>query len=149
MTEDLQIKAPKPRFAPWLMEPMLRNRGVYVKVSLAAVMINIFGLMTALFSMTVYDRVLPNNATSSLVALSIGLGIVVIFDFMLKLLRAYFVDVAGAAIDKDVGETLFHRLLSLRLDLKKGSTGALTGLMRELDLTALVDWCYLSWFFFG
>jgi ATP-binding cassette subfamily C protein LapB len=112
-------------------------------------MINIFGLMTALFSMTVYDRVLPNNATSSLIALTIGLAIVVIFDFVLKLLRAYFVDMAGASIDKDVAETLFGRLLALRLDLKKGSTGALTGLMRELEalrdffasatLTAIVD----------
>jgi ATP-binding cassette subfamily C protein LapB len=131
------------------MEPMRRNKGVYTKVALAAVVINIFGLVTSLFTMTVYDRVLPNNATSSLVALSIGLAIVVIFDFILKMLRAYFVDVAGAAIDKDVGETLFHRLLSLRLELKKGSTGALTGLMRELEalrdffasatLTAVVD----------
>ncbi|TFI59561.1 type I secretion system permease/ATPase [Sphingomonas parva] len=131
------------------MEPMRRNRSTYMKVALAAVMINIFGLVTALFSMTVYDRVLPNNATSSLIGLTIGLAIVVIFDFMLKLLRAYFVDMAGAAIDKEVGETLFHRLLNLRLDLKKGSTGALTGLMRELEalreffasatLTAVVD----------
>ncbi|HEX9954344.1 MAG TPA: type I secretion system permease/ATPase [Allosphingosinicella sp.] len=140
---------PRPRFAPWLMEPMRRNRSVYMKVALAAVVINIFGLLTSLFTMTVYDRVLPNNATSSLVALSIGFGIVVIFDFVLKMLRAYFVDIAGAQIDKEVGDTLFQKLLSLRLELKKGSTGALTGLMRELEalrdffasatLTAVVD----------
>ncbi|HEY0150077.1 MAG TPA: type I secretion system permease/ATPase [Allosphingosinicella sp.] len=140
---------PKRRLAPWLMEPMRRNRSVYTKVALAAVVINIFGLVTSLFTMTVYDRVLPNNATSSLVALSIGLAIVVIFDFVLKMLRAYFVDIAGAQIDKEVGDTLFQKLLSLRLELKKGSTGALTGLMRELEalrdffasatLTAVVD----------
>ena len=59
-------------FAPWLMEPMRRNRGTYAKVALAAVMINAFGLVTSLFTMTIYDRVVPNNATSSLVALSIG-----------------------------------------------------------------------------
>jgi ATP-binding cassette subfamily C protein LapB len=143
------IPIPKTRFAPWLMEPMRRNRSVYFKVALAAVMINIFGLMTSLFTMTVYDRVVPNNATSSLLALSIGLAIIVIFDFALKLLRAYFVDIAGASIDREVGETLFGRLLSLRLDLKKGSTGSLTGLMRELEalrdffasatMTAIVD----------
>jgi ATP-binding cassette subfamily C protein LapB len=146
---DHQIKGPEPRFAPWLMEPMRRNRPIYLKVALAAVMINIFGLMTSLFTMTVYDRVVPNNATSSLVALSIGLAVIVVFDFVLKLLRAYFVDIAGASIDREVGETLFGRLLSLRLDLKKGSTGSLTGLMRELEalrdffasatMTAIVD----------
>jgi ATP-binding cassette subfamily C protein LapB len=150
MSSEHDIKpASQPRFAAWLMEPMRRNRSVYLKVALAAVLINIFGLMTSLFTMIVYDRVVPNNATSSLVALSIGLAIVVIFDFVLKLLRAYFVDVAGASIDRDVGETLFERLLRLRLDLKKGSTGSLTGLMRELEalrdfftsatLTAVVD----------
>ncbi|MGZ8286326.1 MAG: type I secretion system permease/ATPase [Allosphingosinicella sp.] len=141
--------ASQPRFAAWLMEPMRRNRAIFMKVALAAVVINIFGLMTSLFTMIVYDRVVPNNATSSLVALSIGLAIVVVFDFILKMLRAYFVDVAGAGIDRDVGETLFERLLRLRLDLKKGSTGSLTGLMRELEalrdfftsatLTAVVD----------
>jgi ATP-binding cassette, subfamily C, bacterial LapB len=143
------IKVPKRRFGEWLMEPMRRNRPIYMKVALAAVMINIFGLMTSLFTMTVYDRVVPNNATSSLVALSIGLLVIVVFDFVLKLLRAYFVDIAGASIDRDIGESVFARLLGLRLDLKKGSTGSLTGLMRELEalrdffasatLTAIVD----------
>jgi ATP-binding cassette subfamily C protein LapB len=143
------IKVPNRRFGEWLMQPMRRNRPIYMKVALAAVMINIFGLMTSLFTMTVYDRVVPNNATSSLVALSIGLVVIVIFDFVLKLLRAYFVDIAGASIDRDIGESVFARLLGLRLDLKKGSTGSLTGLMRELEalrdffasatLTAIVD----------
>ena len=99
--------------------------------------------------MTVYDRVVPNNATSSLVALTIGFAIVVIFDFVLKLLRAYFVDHAGAQIDRDIGDAVFERMLAMRLELKKGSTGALAGLMRELEalrdffasatLTAVVD----------
>ncbi|HEX8644059.1 MAG TPA: type I secretion system permease/ATPase [Allosphingosinicella sp.] len=146
---DNPIAVPKSRFAPWLFEPMFKNKAIYVKVAVAAALINIFGLISAMFTMTVYDRVVPNNAMSSLVALSIGLGIVIIFDFVLRLLRAYFVDIAGAQIDREVGETLFGRLLAIRLDLKKGSTGSLTGIMRELEalrdffasatMTALVD----------
>lgn len=149
MSSDSLIKIPKPRLAEWLMEPMRRNRSTYWKVALAAVFINVFGLLTSLFTMTVYDRVVPNNATSSLIALTIGLGIVIIFDFILKLLRAYFVDHAGAQIDRDIGEAVFDRLLAMRLELKKGSTGALAGMMRELEalrdffasatLTAVVD----------
>ncbi|MFS0738514.1 type I secretion system permease/ATPase [Sphingomonas sp. 1P06PA] len=141
--------ATKPRFAAWLMEPMQRNRPTYIKVALAAAMINLFGLITSLFTMTVYDRVVPNNATSSLIGLTIGLAIVIIFDFALRTLRAYFVDIAGADIDRDVGDTVFRRLLTLRLDLKKGSTGSLAALLRELEtlrdffasatLTAIVD----------
>lgn len=143
------IEHPAPRFAPWLVAPMLRNKSVYLKVGLAAAMINLFGLITSLFTMTVYDRVVPNSAFSSLVALSLGLLVVVVFDFILRILRAYFVDLAGADIDHDIGGTVFTRLIAIRLDLKKGSTGTLTGMMRELEtlrdffasatMTALVD----------
>ena len=149
MSADNLVKVPRPRLAEWLIEPMRRNRSTYWKVGMAAVFINIFGLLTSLFTMTIYDRVVPNNAMSSLVALSIGMAIVIIFDFVLKLLRAYFVDHAGAQIDREIGEEVFRRLLAIRLELKKGSTGALAGLMRELEalrdffasatLTAVVD----------
>ncbi len=148
MSDENLVKAREP-FAPWLMEPMRRNRPIYIKVALAAVMINVFALMTSLFTMVVYDRVLPNNAYESLIGLTIGLVIVLIFDFTLKLLRAYFVDVAGARIDREVGATVFERLLTIRLDKKRGSTGALAGIVRELEtlrdffasatITAMVD----------
>jgi ATP-binding cassette, subfamily C, bacterial LapB len=133
MSDADTIIHPKPRFADWLMEPIRANRSVYVKVAIAAMMINIFALVTSLFTMTVYDRVLPNNATSSLIGLSIGLAIILIFDFVLKILRAYFVDVAGADIDRDVGENVFDKLLKIRLDQPRGSTGGLAQMMRELE----------------
>jgi ATP-binding cassette subfamily C protein LapB len=149
MSDDKMVEVREGRFAPWLMDPMRRNRSIYFKVALAAVVINIFALVSSLFTMIVYDKVLPNNATSSLIALSIGLAIVIIFDFVLKTLRAYFVDVAGARIDREVGDTIFTRLLHIRLDQKKGSTGALAGVVRELEtlrdffasatITAIVD----------
>ncbi len=149
MNSENPIKMPTPRLAAWLLEPIRRNRPIYTKVAVAAVFINIFGLLTALFTMTVYDRVVPNNATASLIALSIGLAVVIIFDFILKMLRSYFVDLAGADIDRDIGDSVFQRLLAMRLELKKGSTGALAGMMRELEalrdffasatMTAIVD----------
>jgi ATP-binding cassette subfamily C protein LapB len=136
-------------FGHWLAAPMRANRSVYIKVALAAALINLFGIVTSLFTMTVYDRVIPNNATASLIALSIGLAIVIIFDFVLRTLRAYFADVAGASIDQDVGDTVFAKLLAFRLDRKAGSTGGLASLMRDLEtlrdffasvtLTAIVD----------
>ena len=148
MTEQ-HVAPPAPRFAGWLIEPMQRNRGVYIKVALAAAMINLFGLITSLFTMTVYDRVVPNSAFSSLTALSIGLAVVIVFDFLLRILRAYFVDLAGADIDHDIAGRVFNRLINIRLDTRRGSTGALTGMMRELEtlrdffasatLTAVVD----------
>ncbi|MGE5952001.1 MAG: ATP-binding cassette domain-containing protein, partial [Qipengyuania vulgaris] len=56
-----------------------------------------------------------------------------LFDFILKLLRAYFVDFAGMRIDEEVGEEVFGRLTAMRLELRQGSTGSLTGMMRELE----------------
>ena len=149
MISHTDITAPKGRLAPWLAVPLAKNRSIYLRVGLAATMINFFALVSSLFTMTVYDRVVPNNATDSLIGLTIGLAIVIVFDFTLKLLRAYYVDIAGARIDRDIGKAIFQQILDMRLDLGKGSTGGLAGLVREIEtlrdffasatLTALVD----------
>lgn len=149
MVSHTDVELPKPWIAPWLSKPLLRNRSIYLKVAAAAVMINFFALVTSLFTMTVYDRVVPNNATDSLIGLTIGLVFVMLFDFALKLLRAYFVDVAGARIDRDIGKTIFQHILDMRMDLGRSSTGGLAGLVREIEtlrdffasatLTAVVD----------
>lgn len=149
MLGQVEVEEPKGRIADWLSVPLKRNRSLYVKVAIAAAMINFFSLIVALFTMTVYDRVVPNNATESLIGLTIGLGIVLLFDFVLKLLRSYFVDVAGARVDRDIGQAVFSRILTMRLDLGRRSTGGLAGLVREIEtlrdfftsatLTTLVD----------
>lgn len=143
------VEVPRGRIAPWLSGPLRKNRAIYTRVALAAVMINVFSLITSLFTMTVYDRVVPNNATDSLIGLTVGLALILLFDFALKLLRAYFVDVAGARIDRDIGRSIFQQILDMRLDLGRSSTGGLAGLVREIEtlrdffasatLTALVD----------
>jgi len=143
------IDKPQGMLADWLAQPLRKNRPIYLRVAVAAALINLFALITALFTMTVYDRVVPNNATDSLVALTIGLIIILVFDFGLKLLRAYFVDVAGARIDRDIGKSIFDQILTMRMDLGRHSTGGLAGLVREIEtlrdffasatITALVD----------
>jgi hypothetical protein len=129
LTNDL-IELPQRRLATWLIEPMLRNTAIYLKVALAAAMINIFGLVTSLFTMTVYDRVVPNNAFSSLAALSVGLIILVFFDFLLRILRAYFTDLAGADIDQDnfVGRQGYSGIITAIVCVH-GKDGALKNLL--------------------
>ncbi len=133
----------------WLFGPMRANRGTYIQVAFAAVMINVFSLVTAMFSMVVYDRVVPNNATDSLIALSVGVLLVLLFDFILRGLRGYFIDIAGHRIDAEVGEGIYKRVLDMKLADRKGSTGSFAGLLREFEslrdffasatLAALVD----------
>ena len=81
-----------PRVDHWFWGVVKQAWPIYAEVLLASLLINIFALVTPLYTMNVYDRVVPNNAMDSLVGLTIGLVLVLIFDFVLKLLRAYFVE---------------------------------------------------------
>ena len=71
----------------WFWGTVLLNKGTYTQIALASVFINIFGLGSAFYIMTVYDRVMPNNALTTLVALTIGMAIVIIFDFIVNCFR--------------------------------------------------------------
>ncbi len=123
----------KPRIAAWLMDPISANHRLYLQVALAAVLVNLFSLATSLFSMTVYNRIVPNNATDSLIALSIGVGIILVFDLVLRLIRGYFIDIAGQRIDRSVGTAIFNRMLTMRLGDRKTSSGAFAGMLREFE----------------
>ena len=94
----------------WFWGTALKNKGIYVQVALASILINIFALMSAFYIMTVYDRVLPNSAMESLLALTIGIAFVIVFDFILKMLRGYFIDIAGIQIEEEVNERLFSKI---------------------------------------
>jgi ATP-binding cassette subfamily C protein LapB len=122
-----------PRIAPWLADPILASKGLYLQVALAAALVNIFGLVTSLFSMTVYNRIVPNDATDSLIALSIGVGIIMVFDLVLRLVRGYFIDIAGQRIDRIVGTAIFDRMLTMRMESRRTSSGAFAGLLREFE----------------
>jgi ATP-binding cassette, subfamily C, bacterial LapB len=122
-----------PRLSEWLAKPLAEHRATYIKVSIAAVLTNAFALATSLYSMTVYNRIVPNNATDSLIGLSIGMAIILLFDFILRMLRGYFIDVAGRDVDAKLGATVFQALISMRLANKQGSNGAFAGLLREFE----------------
>lgn len=117
----------------WFWSTMIQNKWMYVQVILAAALTNILGLVTSLFTMVVYDRILPNNAIESLVALTIGVGIALVFDFVVKSLRSSFIDRAGERADKAMGRKIFDQLLDMQMQAKKGSTGAMASTLREFE----------------
>ena len=133
MTVSDRIELYRPRIAPWLLDPIRANKRLYLQVFLAAALVNLFGLATSLFSMTVYNRIVPNNALDSLVALSLGVAIVLVFDFVLRMIRGYFIDVVGQRIDRTVGTAIFDRMLTMRLGDRKSSSGAFAGMLREFE----------------
>ncbi len=117
----------------WLFGPLRDNVKIYGQTVLAAAVVNLLGLVSSFFIMTVYDRVLPNQAIESLVALTIGVILAHIFDFLLKSLRGYFIDIAGQRLDATVGASVFDNLMSMRLDARRGATGAIAGLVKEFE----------------
>ena len=95
--------------------------------------INLIGVISPLFVMNVYDRVIPNNAVDTLWVLAIGILIAYLFDFLLRNLRSYFVDVAGRNADVVLSSRLVQKVLTMRLDAKPESTGALVNNLREFE----------------
>ena len=117
----------------WLFGPLRDNAKIYGQTILAAGVVNLLALASSFFIMTVYDRVLPNHAIESLIALTIGVLIAHLFDFTLKSLRGYFIDIAGQRLDASVGARVFDNLTAMRLDAKRGATGAVAGLIKEFE----------------
>ena len=119
--------------ANWFWGSLGQGRWLYGQVLVAAAVSNFLGLSTALFIMVVYDRVVPNEAVESLIALTIGVLIALGFDFLIKTLRAAFIDKAGKRADLRMSRLIFDKLLAMRLDKPKQKSGALASIVREFD----------------
>lgn len=117
----------------WFRDAIAANRWAYIQVALAAMMINSLALVTSLFTMVVYDRILPSAATESLFALTIGVGVALVFDLILKTLRAGFIDHAGKSADLDMGQRVFDHVIETEMGARKGSVGAVSATMREFE----------------
>lgn len=130
--DDIALTA-SGRQGHWFWSTLAENRWAYSQVLLAAILANFLSLSTSLFIMVVYDRVLPNEAIESLIALTVGVGIALIFDFLIKTLRAGFIDRAGQRADMVMGRRIFDQILDLQMRARKGSTGALASTLREFE----------------
>ncbi len=118
----------------WFWSSFAGLRGVYLQVVFAALVANVLGLTTSIFTMVVYDRILPNEAIDSLIALSIGVGFAIVFDFLIKSLRVRFIDSAGKRADERMAERLFNQLLSLKMRSRKVSNGHMASVMRDFEI---------------
>ena len=116
----------------WFWGPVLKNKKLYIQVMSASVFINVFALFSAFYIMVVYDRVIPNNAIESLVALTVGILVIVLFDFIMKVLRGLYTDKASAMVDIEVSDNLFDRI-SRNEQLINQPTGAISAVVKEFD----------------
>ena len=117
----------------WFWGTLKKNKGIYVEVALAAVAINLFAIASPLFTMNVYDRVVPNNAIPTLWVLAVGVFLAFFFDFLLKNLRAMFLDVAGRRADVKISANIFEQVMGMKLAQRPSSAGVLTANMKEFE----------------
>lgn len=129
-------RAPKQALAAdehWFWSAVKKNLPVYRDVLVAAFFINVFALALPLFTMNVYDRVVPNYAVETLWTLAIGLLIVVVMDFTLRMMRSYFLDLASERIDRHVSADIMERVLGSRLEHRPSSVGSYAVNLRSFD----------------
>lgn len=117
----------------WFFGTLKQFKRIYLEVGLASFFVNILGLSGSLYVMNIYDRVLPNNAMSTLLVLSIGYFLALLFDFIFKMLRTVLVDTVGRKVDVIVGAALFEKMLNMRMSQRPPTTGALMSQLREFD----------------
>ncbi len=117
----------------WFWSVVRRFWANYGHVALAAFLINTLALASPLFIRNVYDRVVPNGAISSLAALSVGLIIAILFDFVLRVVRSQIIDMTGKKIDVVLAANIFEHVQAVKMAQRPGSVGILANQMRDFD----------------
>lgn len=117
----------------WFWSEAWKERRLFWPVMLAALIVNLLALAVPLFTMNVYDRVIPNKAIPTLWVLALGVGIALLFDFILRLARSRLVDEIGRKIDDRLSQKLFEKVMNLPMASREGSTGALAKRVSEYE----------------
>ncbi|MBK9572567.1 MAG: type I secretion system permease/ATPase [Rhodoferax sp.] len=133
----------------WFWGVVFQNWRLYRDSLLAALLINLFALGMPIFTMTVYDRVIPNRAEETLWVLAIGVMLMLAFDALLRILRGYILDTAGKRIDVSLSSKIMERVLGIGLADRPASVGSFAANLRAFEsvrefvasasITALVD----------
>lgn len=105
----------------------------YVHVAIAALLINLLALASPLFTMNVYDRVVPNFAIPTLWALAIGVILTLVFDFILKIARGQIINVAGKQADNALASKIFSHALAIDFEKRPVSSGQFANHIREFE----------------
>ncbi|MCP4118075.1 MAG: type I secretion system permease/ATPase [Desulfobacteraceae bacterium] len=117
----------------WFFGTLLNFRGVYARVLLATFIVNLFVVAGPLFTMNVYDRVIPHNAIDTLWVLATGIALIYIFDVIMKFIRTIFLETAAKKSDIILSSILFEQSMNLKLKDKPQSVGAFTSNIKDFD----------------
>lgn len=123
----------KPRDGHWFWSTIYKSKHIYRDVLIASLLINLFAVAAPMFSRIVYDKVVPNLAFETLWVLSSGILVIFLFDFVFKMLRSYFIDVAGKKSDILISSKLFSKVMGIRMEARPPSVGAFARHLQEFE----------------
>ena len=118
----------------WFYKPIKKSWRSYIEIGILTLFINIFGLALPLFTMSVYNRVIPNFAIDTLLVLGIGVAIILIFDMIFKSVRVYILEDVIRKVSNYLEEELFIKTLSLQSQYDNFLVGTKTNFFRELHV---------------
>ncbi len=134
LASDLRSELPEYHMPKaWFWKVIWRFRSYYYQVILATFIINFLALVSSLYVMNVYDRVIPNKSYETLWVLSIGVILAIVFEFVAKMIRGHLTDIAGKKADLIISSAIFRRVMSLDLAEKPASSGAYANNLREFE----------------
>ncbi|MFT5664336.1 MAG: ATP-binding cassette subfamily C protein LapB [Gammaproteobacteria bacterium] len=125
--------ASKSKESHWFWGTLAKSKDIFASVILSSVLINLFIIATPLFTMNVYDKVVPNDAIETLWVLAAGILIVYLFDTVLRFVRSYLLEIGGKKSDIIMSSILFAQTLNLKMDQWPKSTGAFASKLREFE----------------
>ncbi len=117
----------------WFWNTLRRSVPIYRDALIASLFLNLFAIASPLFVMNVYDRVVPNSAIDTLWVLTAGMALVLIFDFALKQMRSYTLDLAAKKSDILLSARIFEKLLNIKAEVRPPSVGAFAKNVQEFD----------------
>lgn len=123
----------KPYESSWFWSIVLRDWKRYIDIMFASLIANILALATIIFSMQVYDRVVPSQSIPTLWVLAGGVLIAAIFEFVLRVARIYLSDIIGKRADLRISDRVFGHTLRIKNSERSKSTGTFISQIRELE----------------
>ena len=140
----------------WFWGVISQNRRLYRDVIAASALINVLAFASILYIRNVFDRVLPNSATETLWVMSAGLATALVVQFILKSLRAWFVDLAASRADIRLSSRIMERVLAMRMQDRPQASGAFAANVQSFEsvrsfvgsitVLAIVDFPFLILF---
>lgn len=120
-------------FGELITHYILKHKWILGEAVIAGFIINFLALAVSMFSMLVYDKVIPTQATATLIVLASGVGIMVIFEWVMKTARSKIMDSLVIAFDKNLSRDIFERLLRVQVDKLPPSVGSLAAQLRGYE----------------